>query len=220
MKAFIGMNNKEIALTELADVPRFLRFDRVSLVYPIDRSKSIAQARESFRGYLSSIKATLNDANIICFVCKTEEDDPSQFSDHSPLLEHIRHIVSICDSSRGYSFRFCFHAGMCTGTCQRWRNDDDDFFFRVESAFGNAIASILEMPEIARSSTVSIYNYPLFRAHLPVEAISNWLNRERHPTEQNQRERNLALHFYLRSAQNVQEMFDSLKQVSFLFPNI
>ena len=218
MKAFIGVNNKEIALTELVDVPRFLRFDQVSLVYPIDRSQSIAQARESFRGYLSSIKATLNDANIICFVC-TKENDPSQFSDHSPLLQHIRHIVSICNSSRGYSFRFCRHVGMCTGTCLG-AFDDSLFLFRVESAFGNAIAPILEMPEIARSSTVSIYNYPLFDSHLPIEAISNWLNRERHVMNQNQRERNLALHFYLRAAQNVQEMLDFLKQVSFLFPNI
>ena len=208
MRAFIGFYKNEIALSELIVVPRFLRFNQVLLehsTYPIN-SQLIDEKCESFRGFLSSIKSTLYDSIITNFYCQINQEDPNAFSNHSTLLEHIRQIVSICDSSRGYSFAFTF------------QTDSD--------AFGNLIASILEMPAIARSSTVYIagnYNY-YGLAHLPVETISNWLNRERHAMDQNQRHRRLELELDSRSNfvqdTHIQEMCDFLKQVSFLFPNI
>ena len=206
LKASIGVSKTEIALSELIDVPRFLRYYRVSLVH-YGGSQSIAQKRESFRGYLPSIKASLYDSNIIGFYCRINQEDlpdefsdPSEFSDHSAaaLLEYIRQIVSICDSPRGYWFEF-------------HRLTDSD-------AFGNVIASILEMPAIARSSNVCICSLPVFRMHFPVEAISNWLNRERHVMDRNQRERTLLLSCYVQDAcTQTPEMCDFLKKVFFLY---
>ena len=120
MKAFIGVNNKEIALSELVVVPPFLRFDTVWLEYRFS-FQSIAQKYESFCGYLTSIKATLNDSNVTRFYFAFNQEDTSQFNDHSGLIEHIRQIVSICDSSRGYSF----------------------VLRRFSDAFGDVISSIL-----------------------------------------------------------------------------
>ena len=199
MKAFIGVNNKEIALSELVVVPRFFRFDNVLLAY-LTGFQSVAQKYESFCGYLTSIKATLNDSNVTRFYFAFNQEDTSQFNDHSGLLEHIRQIVSICDSSRGYSF----------------------VLRRFSDAFGDVISSILEMPAIARSSFVSIpphwflSYYGQRVAQLPIETISNWLNRERNALDQNQRERLLVLVFPAQVHDTqIQEMCDFLKQVSF-----
>ena len=200
MKAFIGVNNKEIALSELVVVPRFFRFDNVLLV-SLTGSQSIAQKYESFRGHLLSIKASLYDSNVTRFYFAFNQEDTSQFNDHSELLEHIRQIVSICDSSRGYSF----------------------VLRRFSDAFGDVISSILGMPTIARSSFVSIpphwflsYYDALALAQLPIETISNWLNRERNALDQNQRERLLVLVFPAQVHDTqIQEMCDFLKQVSF-----
>ena len=203
---FIGdkiSNTKPIALSEMVEVPSFLRFSQVSLSYRFvfNCSKSISQKCESFRWYLPSIKARLNDSNIIHFECQISEEDPTQFNDYTTLLEHIRHIVSICDSARGYSFQI---------------------FVAFNYAVGNLIGSILEMPAIANSSFVSIGIVPFGHIviELPVEIISNWLNQERHSMEQKEREREFRLNCFVQNAYQVQKMCDFLKQVSFSFPNI
>ena len=83
------------------------------------------------------------------------------------------------------------------------------------------IGSILEMPAISRSSTVYITlnlndddDDSDEVTKLPVETISNWLNRERHVMDQNQRDRNLVLNCEVQYAQ-IQEICDFLKQVSY-----
>ena len=200
LKAFIGagVNRKEIAFSELLAVPRFLRFGFVKLNYSIGQ-QSIAEKFESFRLRLPSIKATLYDSNITWF--QIDNEDPIHSSNYSTLLlEHIRNIVSICDSSRGYSF---------------------DFDLEMDSSWNtnvyNLIASILEMPAIARSSTVYIGPLCSFTtlSQLPIEIISNWLNRERNAMNQKQRERLFVFHFPVKHSQ-FQEMYDFLKQVSFI----
>ena len=193
MEAFVGTNKKAIALSDLVVVPRFLRLGFVWLDYSTG-SQLIAQKCQSFLSYLLSIKASLNDSDIIDFNCEINEEDQTQFADHSTLIEHIRQIVSICDSSRGYAF------------------------FVDSDVLGDVVSSTLEMPEIARSSFASFISYSI--RHLPIEAISNWLNRERHATGQNQRQRTLALMCHVQDANQIQEMYNFLKQVSFLFPNI
>ena len=200
LKAFIGVDKKPIALSELAVVPTFFRFANIILDYSTG-FQSIAQKCESFSGYLSSMKSTLYDSNRIDFRCEIDKEDPTQFTDYSALLEHIRQIVSICDSSRGYSFVV-------------WDYDVGS------EAFANLIVSILEMPEIARSSLVTMlptFGIPTTLIELPVEAISNWLNQERHSMNQNQRQRhfNLSLFCPVHYAQ-IQKMCDFLKQVSFI----
>ena len=206
LTAFIGAADKkgsEIALSELVIVPPFLRFGTVLLEYRLG-FQSIAQKCELYRGYLSSIKAALYDSNITKFYCRIEQEHPRQFTDRLTLVEHIRQIVSICDSSRGYSFVFRPYP-------------------YAYGAFGNVIASILEMPAIARSSSVYIFldapNIISRLAQLPVETISNWLNRERRAMNQNQRERTLKLGSSVQETQ-IQKMVDFLKQVSFIFLNI
>ena len=206
MKAFIGAKDEEIAFSKLIAVPRFLRFNQVKMNYRFG-SQLIVQKCDLFRVNLSSIKATLNDSNVIEFSCKIIKDQ-SQFQNHSTLIEHIRLIVSICDSSRGYSFRFCP--------------------FTDHDAFGNAMSSILEIPAIVRSSSVYIgkladISHPSGHANantqLPVETISNWLHQESHAMEQKRRHRRLwltTLDDIFQDA-HLQEMCDFLKQVSFYF---
>ena len=201
LKALIGVEKKEIALAKLIVVPSFLRFDVVSLEYRIG-SQTISEKCETFRAYLLKIKAALCDSRRTGFYCKINQENPSQFADNSTLLEHIRHIVSICDSSRGYTFDFC-------------SEDETD-----SDGFVNLVASIFEMSPISRSSAVCIALFPFwFRSpltQLPVETISNWLNRERHTLCQKQRERVLILIFQVQYAQ-IKEMCDFLKQVFFCF---
>ena len=193
MEAFVGINKKAIALSDLVVVPRFLRLGFVWLDYSTG-SQLIAQKCQSFLSYLLSIKASLNDSDIIDFNCEINEEDQTQFADHSTLIEHIRQIVSIFDSSRGYAFLM---------------NSD---------ALGDVISSTLEMSAIARSSFASFISHST--RHLPIEAISNWLNRERKAMGQNQRERTLKLMCLVPDASQIQEMCDLLVQVSFLFLNI
>ena len=201
----------EIAFSELLAVPRFLRFGFVKLDYSIGL-QSIAKKFESFRRHLPSIKDTLYDSNITCFQINDGQSQsiaystlldlvvPSHSSNCSTLLEHIRNIVSICDSSRGYSFAFALQ------TDSSW-----------DMNVCNLIASILEMPTIACSSTVYIGPLYCFKtlSQLPIEIISNWLNRERQAMNQKQRNRVLQFLFPVQYSQ-IQEMYDFLKQVSFL----
>ena len=201
MKALIGEDNEAITLSELVVVPSFLRFDNVSLDYSSFRthSLSIAEKCESIRGYLSLITASLYDSNITRFCCAINEKDPSQFTDHSGLLEHIRQVVSICDTSRGYAFSLF------------------DLYTTDFDSGGHLIASLLNMPEIARSSYVYISCLNL--NYLPIEIISNWLNREHHEMGKKQQELNLELVCPIQDAL-ILEICDFLKQVSFIFSNI
>ena len=201
---YIGANFRKIALSTLVNVPPFLRFGNVKLDYSIG-FQSIVQKCDSFRGYLLLIKASLYDPSCIRFYVDINQEFPRYFRNHVDFLEHIRDVVSICDSSRGYSFVF-----------RRYRDSDD---------FGNVIASLLEIPEISRSSFV--YFAPdreyqimltLTLTQLPIEAISNWLNRVRHPLDQKKRARRLELlcpdHF--QDAQ-IRDLCDLLKRVSYIF---
>ena len=192
-------DKKAIALSELVDVPPFLRFGFVHLEYfRLTGSQSIAEKCESFNVYLPTIKAVLYDAKMILFNCNINQEDPGHFSNHSALIEHIRRIVSICDLFRGYSFNFVL------------KTDSD--------VAGNMIDLILKMPEVSRSSMVSIIQFsdPLPVIQLPIETIANWLNRKRHVLDHKKQERNLLL---LCTAQNAhfQELCDFLLQVSLIF---
>ena len=207
--ALIGDNEKAITLSALVIVPPFLRFGDVSLAYSSYRTDSlpIAEKCDSFRGYLPSIKASLYDSNVTQFCCAINQEDPNEFRDYLTLLDNIREIVSsFCDSSRGYSF--LLNPSLTTDS----------------SAFGTVIASILEMPAISRCSYVYISLYDggpnSTETKLPIETISNWLNRERHEMGQKQRERNLVLGYCCFQDAQTHEMCDFLKQVSFIFSNI
>ena len=199
---YIGANFRKIALSTLVNVPPFLRFGNVKLDYSIG-FQSIVQKCASFRGYLLSMKASLYDPSYIRFYVDINQEFPRYFRNHVDFIEHIRDVVSICDSSRGYSFVF-----------RRYRDSDD---------FGNVIASLLEIPEISRSSFVYfapdyVVGDTLKLKQLPIEAISNWLNRVRHPLDQKKRDRRLELFcpHHVQGAQ-IREICDLLKRVSYIF---
>ena len=200
MKASIGGIDKEIAFSELGVVPSFLRFGNVLLYYQTGL-QSIVQKCESFRDYLPSIKASLYDSNKIHFVCVVGDDEDLNccFND-STLIEHICLIMSICDSSRGYTFLLLPYS-----------NSDED-----ADMVGNAFGTILEIPAISHSSQISIDTLLVRLTQLPIEIVSNWLNRERHEMDQKQRERNLQLGCQVPNAA-IQEMCDFLKQVFSIF---
>lgn len=203
MKAHIGEDKEAITLSELVVVSPFLRFDNVLLAYSSFRtdSISIAEKCESIRGYLSLIKASLYDSNITRFVCAINQEDPNEFNNQLALIGHIRQVVSICDTSRGYAFSLF------------------DLYTTDSEADGHLIASLLNMPEIARSSYVYFSIASLSLTHLPIEIISNWLNREHHEMSKKQQELNLELACPIQDAL-ILEMCDFLKQVSFIFSNI
>ena len=166
-------------------------------------SQSILQKCDLFRGHLTAIKESLYDSGLTQFNCAINEEDTSQFNNQSALIEHIRQIVSICDSSRKYFFSI------------------DPINTTDSNVAGIMIASILEMPVIARSSDVAISLDEKYSGltQFPVETISNWLNQERQAVNQNQGKRRFFLNYPIDSS-NVQEMCDFLKQVFFIFPNI
>ena len=134
---------------------------------------------------------------MISFVCKVDEDDPSQFINASALLDHIRHILSICNSSREYFFELTSRTNI--------------------DAFGNVIASILEIPAIANSAhTYIALIFISEQAQWAREIISNWLNRERREIDQNERQQSLLLGCLIQYA-SIQEMCYSLKQVAYIY---
>ena len=144
------------------------------------------------------IKPALIDSNLIEFYAISSVGDRDQFNNHSQLLEYIHdRLLSICNSSRGYSFQLLIE-------------------FLDSNYVTNLIASLLQMDAIKRCSNLEI-GFPFGRREenqLRVEAISNWLIRSANGTEnivKNQKERLLNIGFY--GIQNAREMVDHLKTV-------
>ena len=139
------------------------------------------------------------------FIARISQNDRNNFSDHLKLLDYIRNrFLPICNSSRGYKFDICFFSD---------RNSD-----------ANVIASILEMGEIKRCTNVGIKIIGGAQKRLPIEEISNWLERSPDGTKNNlhnQKERFLKIYFYDTTIfikpnpfiRNAREMLDHLKTV-------
>ena len=129
---------------------------------------------------------------------------PSRSRDHTQFLEHIRtRLLPICNSSRAYKF---------------------DISLGSRSA-PDIIASLLQMPEIKCCSNVKIKFEQKRKVHnqLPVEEISNWLERCGDGMEKaakNKKVRYLSIN--MDDIQNAHEMIDHLKMVfyKYLFINI
>ena len=141
----------------------------------------------------------LKDANKIQFYAIISKNNRSDFSDYSKLLAYIRHqFLPIFNSSRGYKFMIYSHS--------------------AENSSTNVIASILGMDEIKHCSILDleIEIFKLEQKQLPVEEISNWLERSddvMENTVQIRKERFLYIRFC--SIQNGREMFEHLKAVDF-----
>ena len=175
MKAFINVPHRDIdysneisiSLDDLEALPEFIRFNEVYMPYsrgfqPPSRNISIQEKCQFFADLLPSIKGALNDSKEICFCGDINENDPSNFSNHSTLIDYIRdEFLPICDSSRRYKFEI-------------------DFFSDKDAAT-NVVSSILKMPQIVRCLNVEIeiwistMGYP---SKLPVDEIVRWLNQK------------------------------------------
>ena len=183
MKAFIYVPHRnidysnEISLDDLEALPEFLRFNEVYMPYylslhaiffrqfrPISRDlrrrdMSIQEKCQFFAGLLPAIKGALNDLKEICFDGRISENDPSNFSNHSTLIDYIRgEFLPICDSSRRYRFEIDF-------------SSDKD-------AATNIVSSILKMPQIVRCLNVEICISTGHPNKLPVGEIVRWLNQK------------------------------------------
>ena len=204
MRPLIGTNffdggtveEKEISLQDLALFPVFLRFGEVDLRH-FYGTQSIAEKCELFDKCLQSIKPALNDSDSIYFKCVVFEHNPSQFFNHQTLIKYISHrLLPICESSRKYSFII----GLLSD----------------ENSASNIIASILQMAQISRYGCFGVYIGLIATnpAQLPIETISNWLNRNSGAMKIHQKQTDLLTHSS-KAFQNIPEMCDFLKMVNF-----
>ena len=131
---------------------------------------------------------------MITLTARINQNDQSQFRDHSQLLDHLREqVLPICDSSPAYYFEFDF------------QSDND--------AAGNVIGQFLQLPSIKRCQKVG-FNYANETfIQLPVDAISNWLNRNSDDgIGRNKKERFLGTNHRIR-VQNAEEICDRMRKV-------
>lgn len=193
----IGLGRTELVLNELTTFSPFLRFDTIWL-WSLYGEHPIKEKCEFIERHLRPLKSALIDSNMIDFRARISAyDDGIDFSDHLQLLEYIRNrLLPICNSSLGYKFYIDF---------------ESDF-----NSAANVIASLLQMPEIKRCANVEIKITSREQNQLPIETISNWLERSADGMENNvqkHRERSLTI-----STDgvfgNTREMIDHMKTVN------
>ena len=165
-----GKARRQISLANLSTIPRFIRFDSVSLSYS-GGSMTSEKKCQKVEKYLKAIKTASKHSNTIRFVGEINQNDPTCFTDHSVLLSYLdEQVLQLCNSSRGYEFQIHFHS-------------DSD-----KDAGTNFISSLLQMPAISRCSNLEITLFFIEEAQqLPVETISDWLNRKKHEAEFHER---------------------------------
>ena len=194
LNVFIGSTEVQ---SEFPKFPQFIRFDQVRLLY--ERSKlPIDEMGQSIVNYLQPLKSALNDSNMIYFSGAINQGQVFNcFTDHSKLLNHVQEgLMPICNSSRGYNFKIWFYTNNNTGS--------------------KVAATILQMPAIARCSTLEInLNYIQEPIRLPVEAISNWLHRRYDGTNENRKE--LFLRFEVYNIENIGDLYEHLKKVIIIY---
>ena len=199
MEAFIIANDRnEISLANLTDVPPFLRFNAIKIYYEEGR-KTIEENCQFVGNYLEPLKDALKDSKAIRFYGCIDRNSNKSFGNYSALLNYLREtFLPIFNSSHRYEFRICF----CS---------DQEFATTVTS-------SIMEMYQIKQCSNLKIELRTSFLAdpkQLPLEAISNWLNRKidywmkfiaRSPQE-------IFLKIYMTFIQNAMEICDQMTTV-------
>ena len=145
--------------------------------------------------YLKPIKTASKHSNSIRFDADINQDGQSSFSDHSILLAYLsKQFLQICDTSRRYEFIIYFHSD--------------------KNASTNFISSLLQIPAISQCSNFEITLHRIEEAQkLPVENISDWLNRKktdgRIPQE-------IFMKIRMNEIQNATEMCAHLSKVCFI----
>ena len=193
--SIIGLERKDITLIELATPPPFVRFYSV-LLWHFLGTQPVEAKCQWFESHLLPLKLVLKDSNKITLYAIIDRDRCGHFRDHTQLLDYLRtRLLPICNSSRAYKFIIRLY----------------------NKSTPDMIASLLQMPEIKRCSNVNIVflrRCEEHHYHLPVEEVSNWLERcvdGMEKAAQNQKERYLRI--TMDSIKNAREMIDHLKMV-------
>ena len=140
----------------MSEFPPFLRVNQVVLQYNYGSQTLLASKCRLFEDCLNSIKQALKNSIKICFFANIDQDDQSDFNDHSSVVIYLRdRLLPICSSSRHYAFYICFV--------------ESD-----ESSATDLISSIIQISRVRCCSNVSIELLGS-SSLLPVEDISNWL---------------------------------------------
>ena len=170
------------------------------LIYALG-SQSIDEKLQLFQNRLQLFGTALSNLEKIILSADINKNDQSQFRDHSQLLDHFREqVLPICNSSPVYMFHIDF------------QSDND--------GTADFIAQILQLPSINRCRAVYFqYKNETF-IQLPVEVISNWLNRNSDDgiggIEHGKKRLFLAMNNRIK-IQNAAEICDHLKMVMALF---
>ena len=191
------------------NLPRFLLLNSILLLY-VEGDQSIEEKCAFFQDSLQQLqplKALLNDPKLILSVyCCIDRGDPSQFREHSELLDHIRDdLLPMFSSKPNYMF------GISSD----------------ENCARCLISSILQMEPIKRCSTVffwfklletGIQNQSQNFIKIPIKTLSEWLHRESDAMEFDGREqRQRHLQILSENISDDQKMYDHLKKVRFSF---
>ena len=176
----------------------FLRFKTLWLFYT-EGSISIDAKLQLLHYHLQLFETALSDSEKIILSAAINQNDQSQFRNHSQLITHLREkVLTICDSSPVYNYNFFI-----------------DFQSNNDAA-GNVIGQILQLPPINSCQEVRFLYANESFIQLPVEVISNWLNRNSddqfNSTGRDNEERKLLMNRQIR-IQNAVEMCDRLKMV-------
>ena len=160
-------------------------------------SQSIDEKLHLLQNRLQLFKTALSDLKEITLSAKIDQNDQSQFHDHSQLVDHFRQqVLPICDSSPFYSFQIDS------------QSDND--------GAADFIVQILQLPSIIRCRDVLfLYEKETF-IQFHVETISNWLHRNSDDgigsTGQSKEVLILSMNNQIK-IQNALEMCDRLKEV-------
>ena len=200
MRAFIGLcgggysDKKPISHANLKEFPVFLRFYGVHLPYSIGL-RPLEEKCQLFGDLLPEIKGALNDSNEIFFGAGIDQEDQSEFYNHSTLIGYLRdEFLPICDSTRRYKFVISFDSDQNSGS--------------------EVISSILKMPQVVRCSNVDIWLLQVYDPiELPVGEIAQWLSQK---NDRIGKKEEKFLEIYSDKIQNVLEIWEHLTEVLFI----
>ena len=195
LETFIGRNQKAISLVDLKAFPSFLCFDHVYLRF-WSGSQTIAEKCQLFGSFLPSIMGAINDSCEILFVGNVDQNDPSEFSNSSKLIDYLRDgLLPTCNSSHRYIFEIHFSLEENSGT--------------------KVIESILKMPQIVQCPNVVIglccISGPI---QLPVKEIDQWLKQNNGVIGKKKEKKFLKI--YSGNIENISGMCENLIEVLFI----
>ena len=197
----IGDTEKLVLLTDPKKFP-FLIFEELYIIYD-EGSVSIDEKLQLLQHQLQLFKTAFSDLKEITLSANINQNDQTQFHDHTHLLDHLREqLLPICNSSSVDNYNFFVD----------FQSDND--------GAADFIAQILQMRPIIRCREVYFdYDNETF-IQLPVEVIANWLNRDSDgeidstETGQSKKERYLGMNNQIK-IQNAVEMCDRMRMVFF-----